>query len=530
MKKIIFSTIMVFAASSLMFAQTEMDALKYLESDLTGTARYTAMSGAFSALGGDISAIKDNPAGLGVYRSSEIGVSLGSMLQTANALWDGTTARDNMTRLKMNNIGFVLSTPSLRSLSGSTSGLQRSNFGFTYNKLKNFDRKLSVNCENMEASLTDLMSVYANQTMYDIGYIDMSDYSNNATGWLSVLGYNGYLMNIFNENGETKWMPEFAYDPNNESYYPVKPSYTLMEKGYMDEYGFTWSGNFANRFYLGVGVNIQTLSYSLSSSYREDDDRYYFRLRNEYTASGIGVNVKIGAICKITDALRISAAIHTPTGLTLRESYYPVLDYYTVYYEPAINDFAEIRGTTHPSSSAASTYSLTTPLRLNTGVAYVIGKKGLISAEYDCSLNPYAEYAERNGNPDMFSEENAGMRSMYRSEHLLKLGGEFRLTPNLSLRAGTAFQTGITTDNAEKIMWYNTARTDAEYFLPKYTNYASVGIGYQEDGWYIDFAYQYKGQKMQFMPFNAGILDADVPAADITVSSNSLVATVGLRF
>ena len=58
--------------SGSMFAQGEMDAYKFSQYDLNGTARYLSMGGAFGALGGDISAMRTNPAGLAIYRSSEI--------------------------------------------------------------------------------------------------------------------------------------------------------------------------------------------------------------------------------------------------------------------------------------------------------------------------------------------------------------------------------------------------------------------------------------------------------------------------
>lgn len=42
------------------------------ERDLSGTARYVGMSGAMTAVGGDPSSVRDNPAGLGVYRRMEV--------------------------------------------------------------------------------------------------------------------------------------------------------------------------------------------------------------------------------------------------------------------------------------------------------------------------------------------------------------------------------------------------------------------------------------------------------------------------
>src|SRR5674536_391977 len=53
-------------------AQNVDDALRYSQSFYGGTARFMSMGGAFTALGGDISSLSQNPAGLGVFRSSEI--------------------------------------------------------------------------------------------------------------------------------------------------------------------------------------------------------------------------------------------------------------------------------------------------------------------------------------------------------------------------------------------------------------------------------------------------------------------------
>ncbi len=45
------------------WAQGEIDAYRYSQTEVTGTARSMSMGGAFGALGGDISSIAINPAG-----------------------------------------------------------------------------------------------------------------------------------------------------------------------------------------------------------------------------------------------------------------------------------------------------------------------------------------------------------------------------------------------------------------------------------------------------------------------------------
>ena len=45
--------------------------------DLNGTARYVGMGGAMDALGADISTIGSNPAGIGLFRKSQVSGSFG---------------------------------------------------------------------------------------------------------------------------------------------------------------------------------------------------------------------------------------------------------------------------------------------------------------------------------------------------------------------------------------------------------------------------------------------------------------------
>lgn len=44
-------------------------------SDLNGTARFVGMGGAMSALGADLSTMSSNPAGMALYRRSDVAVT-----------------------------------------------------------------------------------------------------------------------------------------------------------------------------------------------------------------------------------------------------------------------------------------------------------------------------------------------------------------------------------------------------------------------------------------------------------------------
>ncbi|MDR0370456.1 MAG: hypothetical protein LBH80_01175, partial [Prevotellaceae bacterium] len=106
MKKTIISFACLFCTLNIS-AQTTPDIYNLQHNDINGTARYMGMAGAFGALGGDVSAVKDNPAGLGVYRQSEFVTTLNLLTQNSHATWNAQKAQNDLYKLKFNNLSFV---------------------------------------------------------------------------------------------------------------------------------------------------------------------------------------------------------------------------------------------------------------------------------------------------------------------------------------------------------------------------------------------------------------------------------------
>src|SRR3954466_4771231 len=80
---------------SLIFAQSDIDALRYSQSSLTGTARYVSMGGAFGALGADFSSLSYNPAGIGLYRKSEFTFTPSIYAEKTTSDFLGTSGSDS---------------------------------------------------------------------------------------------------------------------------------------------------------------------------------------------------------------------------------------------------------------------------------------------------------------------------------------------------------------------------------------------------------------------------------------------------
>ena len=115
MKKVLTISLALVLGTGAAFSQGITDAYKYTQNggDLQGTARSMAMAGAFGALGGDISALNHNPAGLSVYRSSEVVMTLDvTGIETKNT-WAGNQLTTNQTKVNFDLLNEPLDLPEL---------------------------------------------------------------------------------------------------------------------------------------------------------------------------------------------------------------------------------------------------------------------------------------------------------------------------------------------------------------------------------------------------------------------------------
>lgn len=77
MNKTLLIALSLSLSAGTMMAQSAVDAYSISRGgDLRGTARFMSMGGAFTALGGDISTLNQNPGGIGLYRSSDLSLTL----------------------------------------------------------------------------------------------------------------------------------------------------------------------------------------------------------------------------------------------------------------------------------------------------------------------------------------------------------------------------------------------------------------------------------------------------------------------
>ena len=90
------------------YSQNINDALNYSSNTHQGTARFNSMSGAFGALGGDLSAIAVNPAGSAVFNNGHFSLSFGSENKSNEAAILNTTNNSDKKNFTLNQIGGIV--------------------------------------------------------------------------------------------------------------------------------------------------------------------------------------------------------------------------------------------------------------------------------------------------------------------------------------------------------------------------------------------------------------------------------------
>src|SRR5690606_14089029 len=105
-KKILFLLITGLTVS-VSHSQEVSDAVRYAQDNLTGTARFRAMSGAFGAVGGDLSSISINPAGSAVFLNNQTGITFSNQNIKNNSNYFGTQISEKENSFILNQAGAV---------------------------------------------------------------------------------------------------------------------------------------------------------------------------------------------------------------------------------------------------------------------------------------------------------------------------------------------------------------------------------------------------------------------------------------
>ena len=451
MKKLVY-TLSILLITCSAFAQDLQDALRYSNYKISGTARSAAMGNAFGALGGDFTSLSINPAGVAVYRSGEFTFTPSVGKNSVDGTYLGSTSTDSKYNVGIDNIGYVTTIPTG---SNSESGMVSFSFGLGFNKLGSFSMNSLAEGANSNNSILGYFTDNANSGIYDNYYEDLAVRTN-----LLFTEDNGpYQNDITNAN------------------YGQSQRKSTDRRGYINEYLISFGANFNHKFYLGGTIGIHDVYFKENANLYEWDAKNniaYFNDLNFNTylkTTGSGFNLKIGAIYKPTENLRLGIALHTPTFYKFNEDYDSYMRSSITY-----NDGVTEETTAQPDKAGVYDYEIETPMKAILSGAYVIGKSGLISVDYE--IVDYSSAKIKNGSDGYdFYDQNQTIQNAYKRVGNLHIGGEYRVNKSFSLRAGYENYPSV-----YKTAYLNTANVNSN------NSYSTIagGFGFRQGNMFFD--------------------------------------------
>jgi hypothetical protein len=218
-----------------------VDALRYSQVFPGGTARTVALGGAFGALGGDFYSASQNPAGLGVYRRSELVFTPELYNTSVDATYNGQKNNDFENNFGFSNIGYVAA------FKPKEEGIVGGSFAIGYNKINNYSNNIHIRGRNTQTTLADDFVSSANYGVGN-GPVDPVDLLPFTEG----LFYDGFIMDI--DNDGYYYVNEEIRDADGNI--DIDQDNTLDRSGKLNEWVFALGLNYEHKLYFGATFSI----------------------------------------------------------------------------------------------------------------------------------------------------------------------------------------------------------------------------------------------------------------------------------
>ena len=443
------------SASALFFAQ-DVSIIRntstiYDNISSLGTARYSAMAGSMGALGGDASVLNTNPAGLGVFITDDVSASLVINSNKSTASLAGKSTSQNTSKVNLGSANGVLS----------------------------FQTK-----ENSAWKFVNVGINYVTQNV------------------------NDKLQSPGNANITQAIIPQGQTSPSD---YNIFEGHLYKTIGHRSKLNLGIGGNYDNKIYIGAAVNFSSVNIEQYdevkvSSLNTRTSKYFTKQNTPYIEEGDGFSLSLGVIGKLSNAVRLGAAIESPTWYSIDREY----------------NFYSRNSLGLSQNSYTENRTFRTPTKLTLSGAFIPNKHFAFNVDYRVDL----------GKPNFGGgaadvQLNNFYESTYKAQHEVRIGGEYRIK-SFRVRGGYAFATSPFKDHTET-MFDNNANVVSgklsNYIVGK-TQVISGGIGYDFKMFYIDASYQHRTHEHS-NPFFAGSYfnrDWDGSSGNNSASTASIVS------
>lgn len=501
-------------------------------SDLNGTARYVGMGGAMNALGADLSTMATNPAAIGLYRRSDAAFTASATVQpNGEPMGDLEKARGSF-----DQAGFVVACR----VGGK--GLKYLNFGFNYQKRRNFKNYIGLNnvgtVNGMSQSWQMQDLCYVNNGLLDL---DASKTDYQLTTPLTVVGYDAQLISpVYDDNGNLA-----GYEPS----YAQSYNYHRAQWGGVQEYDFNVSFNHGDQIYGGVTLGVYNVNMHTRLEYGEilEDNSGAtgnYDMVNVEELTGTGFDVKLGLILRPIEEspFRLGFSFSTPVFCDLTQNSY--------LYMRSPYSYTDSKGNTYQNTEADGEvgdfdYRIRTPWKVNISLATTVGNWLALDAEYEVSKYTGAQirYPDYNDGYDSFSSSSKDkaqgeeIDACLQAQHTFRVGAEARLAKGVYGRLGYNYVSQAIKDDAFLNLFTSSPSyaysTNTDYVNLGATNRFTAGLGVRGKHFYADFAYQYQKQSGDVYAFHVAETDGltnSLKGQSVDLNRHNVMLTLGYKF
>ncbi len=472
-----------------------VDALRFSQYQFGSTARLKSLGNAQTAVGGDLSSLGGNPAGLGLFTRSEFSLTTEIMQYASESNYFSQSTNASRGRFDLNNLGAVFVVPMSKS-SGQdpSSGLISFNFGLGYNKTNDFGNKIRFTGINPQNSIANFYAEIANSYSGTLDEGSLED----AAAQAQLIGLPSNSSNYISATNSANRLQDEV----------------LIRNGSQSEFNLAAGLNIGNKFYLGTSVGFLGINYTSDNTFTEEGsisypdatENYNTNYYQQFKSKGQGFNIKLGAIFRPNQYTRLGATAQSPNWYTIDETY-------TESNNTRLTDNPDFEDMNVRSQNQSSdfTYGLKTPAKFSLGAALFESKIGFITGDVE-----FVDYSSMeltsNDNADDFVEDNRFIVNNYKNALNYKAGVEIKALSPLLLRGGYSF-TESPIENSDMDLNVNTY---------------SFGGGYRRGNISIDIAYLTSSINSQVSPYK---LDNGInPVATSKSSRNGIFITIGTRF
>ncbi len=463
-----------------------------------GSARILGLGGAQTAIGGDISSVSSNPAGLGFFNRSEASFSAQFNGISSSSTYLGSTADDSKLNVNLPNLGAVIK-------SGRSRGKWKSQaFGISINRMADFQRR----------------TTYEGNTFIEMFPADRpADFLESATFDTELNGNNPVFFSDFAELAFSIGLTEVFEDADNPGEFfvdrniydtetgepalpvedfPTRQRETVDVRGASSQFSLSYGANYDDKIYLGGGIGIASFNKDVERIFTEAptrSDLSELRLTDVYEQSGIGINATLGIMARPVNPVLLGLSYTTPT-------YYSVSQTQELELTAQFND-----GEFFPASILYPDfdYNVTAPSRLRGGASFFFNKNGFITGEVE-----YVDYGggRLSGADDgeSFDGDNRVIDNFNQTFNF-RVGGEYRYDI-FRLRGGFAYLDDPFDDDLDE--------TETQI---------TFGAGIRKKEFYVDLAVaSVNGPESQISPY---------PGAPLAIVENDnmrVTFTVGFTF